>query len=289
MDRLHKDVLSYIGMKLSLRDIFNLSLTCKRMKFDNHFWRNKIKYDFPSRSDFSSIKYKEMYLENPKQLYLIINSKCKKIILNIEDFSDEDVFDSIESIVHGRIISEESNKKIKEKIKNYSVLKGDVFNLDWIYPLFNEDFLFWDGEKLIRDDNYDEEGNFNIPRIFTFPEFPIEHFLGFTYFLIWLSDSSISEAIKNFNIKTQRSFITDKYNKYMLRTVKTYHSIDEFAKFIRKKNYISSKLGDEYIIGPEEEYTDSEEAYEIEEDEEIEEGYDDTYIIYQNHMFWEIL
>jgi hypothetical protein len=255
METLNKDILYYIAMKLKLKDLFNLSLTCKRMYFDNYFWRNKIKCDFPRRSNFKSLEYKELYLKKPKQLYNIINSKSRIITLREEDFPN--VIKYIGKSIF--LPPDEMINNASKELENLSILRGDVIKLEWLDHYVDAFKLFWDGEKLVLT-NFDINDYGNIPKIFTFPEFPIDHFTESmessfhnsfeNTILIWLSDLSICEAIKNFNEETQKSRINDLYNCYVLAHDLDYHlSTEDFSEFLKEKSYISKFINGEYIIG----------------------------------------
>ena len=143
----------------------------------------------------------------------------------------------------------------RNKLYLLPLLRGDVIRLQWIPKFKNEGKLMWDGEKLIKLD-YTLEDDGTIPKVFSFPEFPLEHFTDSidNNSVIWLSQTTSEEAIKNFDEKTQKSFITDLYDSYVVKigSIKNV-TRDLFAKYIKKNPFIDeghcNKEPNVYVIG----------------------------------------
>ena len=210
-----KDVDKMILLNLdieSLRNVCQVNKYALEICNDKSFWRNKIVKDFPLRGKFIwYTEYRNLYKNNPKQLYEIINGKSKIVSLTEKDYPslakefDEDDEFSKEDL---RMI----NKKILPNLNKLPLLRGDIIHLAWVGEYRNSGKLIWTGERVVElDTNIDEYGS--VPKEFSFPEFPIDYFYDSIDHnnLIWISQDKVQEIIKNFDEKTQKSFVTDLY------------------------------------------------------------------------------
>ena len=211
-----KDVDKMILLNLdieSLRNVCQVNKYVAEICNDKSFWRNKIAKDFPLRGKFLwYTEYRDLYKNNPKQLYEIINRKSKIVSLSkknypalVKKFPDEDEFGDMRDL---RLI----NEKILADIKKLPLLRGDVIHFEWIGKYRNDGKLMWTGERVVElYSKLDDYGS--VPKDFAFPEFPIDHFYDSIDHnnLIWISSEKVQEIIKNFDEKTQKSFVTDSY------------------------------------------------------------------------------
>ena len=181
---------------------------------DNNLWRNKIAKDFPLRGKFVWFAdYRDMYQNDPRQLYEIINKKSKIVELSGEDFPE------MAARIQEDEVSEEDLQWMTDQIiphlSDLPLLRGDVFHLEWQEEYRNSGKFIWDGEKVLElDGALDDYGA--VPKEFSFPEFPIDHFYESIDHnnLIWIAPNKVQEIIKNFNEETQKSFVTDGYETY---------------------------------------------------------------------------
>ncbi len=182
------------------------------------FWRLQIRRNFPLRGKFIYYtEYLRLWNEDPKTLYNIINSKSKIISLKAVDFpvlADKMYSDDIyyELGEHSQLIT----SQLKLRLKDLPLLRGDVIHIEWAGEYRNTGKIMWDGVKVITlgyDNNIDEYGY--VPREFTIPEFSYDHFHDSIAhnLIIWLSPETVNQAIANFDLDTQQSFISDMFNQ----------------------------------------------------------------------------
>ena len=212
-----KDVDKMILLKLdieSLRNVCQVNKYAAEICNDKNFWRNKIAKDFPLRGKFIwYTPYRDLYKNSPKQLYEIINRKSKIVSLNKKKYPAlakkfQDDFGGL-SDKDLRLI----NEKILPDLKKLPLLRGDVIHFEWIGKYRNSGKLMWTGEKAV--ELYSELDDYGtVTEDFAFPEFPIDHFYESIDHnnLIWISPEKVQEIIKNFDEKSQKSFVTDLYN-----------------------------------------------------------------------------
>jgi len=228
-----KDIEFQICVRLSCKDLSNLSLVNRYYRDLYHnkdFWRQKIDRDFrtnfrdelspssredfredlspSSRNKFYYEEYLNLYKDNPKTLYRIINRPSKYVFLKTFSYSTNQNLDM-----------EAVNEEIKKRLWNLPLLVGDVINLvGEYYPEYNSDDdpyddssnddyyennrkVIWTGERAIRLSNEVTEYG-NLPRIFTFPTFPLKHFEETIHSsnLIWLSPEIIDWLKKKLSL-----------------------------------------------------------------------------------------
>lgn len=258
----NKDVDIVILTKLSYKDLLE---TCKVNKYVENLcksdilWRNKLIQDFPLRSKFLSYpKYKDLYVKNPRQLYELILKPSKIVTITADQFpdieeiiSDEDDLDPTEEL-EGKL--ERVNKIISSHLDTLPLLRGDVIFMEWIGDYRNDGKLIWDGEKVLAP-AYDVDEYGSVPKEFTFPEFPLNHFHTSIVhnYIMWLSPQAIKEVINNFNVDTQRSFITDNNGSHLVEAKDEDEMIghinkEEFAVFIHKNPFVDNFEGEIYGI-----------------------------------------
>ena len=211
-----KDVDKMILLNLdieSLRNVCQVNKYAAEICNDKSFWRNKITKDFPLRGKFLwYTEYRNLYKNNPKQLYEIVNRKSKIVSLSKKNYPalakkipDEDEFGDMRDLP---LI----NEKILPDLKILPLLRGDVIHFEWIGKYRNDGKLMWTGERVVElYAKLDDYGT--VPKDFSFPEFPIDHFYESIDHnnLIWISPEKVQEIIKNFDENTQKSFVTDLY------------------------------------------------------------------------------
>ena len=214
MENVPADVIRRLVLELSPRDVLSLCLSKKSFSKaicnSDVFWRNKIKVDYPKQ-----IYPLNMYEKSPKKLYMILTMNSKIIELNEEDFPElANINRDDEEIMAEHITnSVGKNLTIGELLK-----RGDVLHLGWGSSYRNDDKFLWDGEKaVILDSQIDDYGS--VPKEFPFPEFRPEYFSESIDHnnIVRLTSEKIEEALRNFDIDTQTSFVTDRYNKYPIK------------------------------------------------------------------------
>jgi hypothetical protein len=215
----NKDIDSKI--LLEIKDLENIKLASdyfKNICESNDFWRMKLKKDFPLRSKYIWGKsYIYLYNNNPEELYKTIKHKksityyfnnTTKSILELENF-------------------------IKTNYDN--ILRGDVIKCECLEKIKN---FLWNGEKLI-DLDYTTYDYGNIPKDFTFPEFPLDYFdksIKHSKF-IWLSENSLKEAIQNFDEEKLETIISDNYEAYPMK-LNFIVKKNQFEGYMKKHPYI---------------------------------------------------
>nr|QBK91615.1 MAG: F-box-like family protein [Pithovirus LCPAC302] len=219
-----KDILQKISLNLSPRDILSLCLTNsfyqRNICNSKDFWRNKILTDYPNRVKLENNAY---FKQDPKILYMILSEESKIIIIRKEEYRElykisneiytEDNFgedpETDEKMANAVTISINNNPSF-EFLK-----RGDVILLDWLGRYRNDGKFMWDGNKaVILDYDIDEYGS--VSSEFSFPEFRPDYFINSIDHnnLFRLSPEKMEELVTNFNVETQQSYITDKYNVY---------------------------------------------------------------------------
>jgi hypothetical protein len=213
-----KDVDKIILLNL---DLTSLSNVCRVNKYaaeickDKSFWRNKIVKDFTLRGKFLwYTEYRNLYKNNPKQLYEIINRKSKIVSLSKKNYPAlAKKFVEAEDFDMSKKDLQLVNEKILPNLKSLPLLRGDVIHFEWTGKYRNDGKLIWTGERAV--ELYSELDDYGtVPKEFAFPEFPIDHFYESIDHnnLIWISADKVQEIIKNFDERTQKSFVTDLYH-----------------------------------------------------------------------------
>ena len=224
LERLPKDIVRKISLDLSPRDTLSLCLSNKFFQItvcnNNDFWRNKIVIDYPNQT------YPKSYYENkPKNLYMVLSMNSKIIELDANDYPElaanykseysDDDYD--EQLIANQITEALKVRPVKEFLK-----RGDVIHLGWGSNYRNNDKFLWDGKKVILLD-YEMDDYGGVPKEFTFPEFRPDYFSESIDHnnIIRFSENKREEIIRNFNPETQKSYVTDKYNKYDINLANT--------------------------------------------------------------------
>lgn len=239
MENIPSDVIREAALKLSTRDVLNFCLSKKG--FNNticnnaSFWRNKIKIDYP----FQKYSLKN-YQENPKKLYMLLTMESKIVELDENEFSDlkfvDETFEE-KDIEEEIILAKYITKYITEDfIERTNLKRGDVLHLGWGSEYRNSDKYMWDGEKAVILDYEDDEYG-SVPKEFSFPEFRPDYFAKSVVHnnIVRLTKEKVEEAIRNFDIQTQTSYITDRYNKY---TIVILDSEIKYSRIFLKKDYL---------------------------------------------------
>ncbi len=249
MENLPTDVIRQASLELSPRDVLSLCLSkksfAKAICNSGVFWRNKIIVDYPKQ-----VYPLHLYKEMPKRLYMMltVNSKIIELdenkVLKNEEYDNSDI-DSF------KVMAANMTKFIgKNTIINGQLLKrGDVLHLSWGNTYRNDDKFLWDGEKVVLLD-YENDDYGSVPKEFSFPEFRPEYFSESIAHnnIVRLSDEKVNEVIKNFNVETQTSFVTDRYNKYLVKiNTDIFHATIKFNTIIMK-DYLDYDTEDKIFI-----------------------------------------
>ena len=218
MESVPADVIRRLVLELSPRDVLSLCLSKKSFSKSicnsDIFWRNKIKIDYPKQ-----IYPVNFYEKNPKRLYMLLTMNSKIIEL------DERKFPELTNINHEDeddliIMAENITNSIGKNlmIEGELLKRGDVLHLGWGSSYRNDDTFLWDGEKVVLLD-YEIDDYGSVPKEFPFPEFRPEYFSESIVHnnIVRLTPDKIEETIRNFNVDTQTSFVTDRYNKYPIK------------------------------------------------------------------------
>lgn len=250
MENLPVDVIRQASLELSPRDVLSLCLSkksfAKAICNSDVFWRNKIIVDYPKQ-----VYPLRFYKETPKRLYMILTLNSKIIELDEnkglknEEYDNSDI-DALE------IMAAKMTKFIGKNIIIYGQLlkRGDVLHLSWGSDYRNDDKFLWDGEKVVLLD-YKNDDYGSVPKEFAFPEFRPEYFSESIKHnnIVRLSDEKVNEVVKNFNVETQTSFVTDKYNKYLVKiNTDISHVTIKFNKIILMKDYLDYDTEDKIFI-----------------------------------------
>lgn len=201
------DIDKKILISLNPRELANVCLVdnyIANLCRNKNFWRNKIARDFPLRGKFIyTDEYRKLYQEDPQSLYKKINEQSKMIVLSADSYPAlaEAIQEDDLSPKHPNMITE----AIRPDLNKLLLLRGDVIYLEWLYENRNNGKFLWDGEKVVNllyDYSVDEYGT--VPSVFTFPEFPLDHFFNTIDHnnIIWLSPQTQQELQRNFKFET---------------------------------------------------------------------------------------
>ena len=253
----NKNIDIEILSNLSYEDLLN---TCQINKYanelckNNMLWRNKLAKDFPLRSKYLyNPEYIQYYQKDPRKLYEIIRKPSKIVTLKKEDYKSlsEAMPDDDDIVIPGEeeYEMEDLTGSIKANHKIFyslPLLRGDVIHFDWMSFYRNDGKVVWDGEQT-QVLAYDVDDYGSVPKSFTFPEFPLNHFYQSIDHnsIIWLSEKTIEEAIRNFDEEKQTTIISDSYKSYVIKTnyedyEDTEHSKERFTKAIRKDPIVAN-------------------------------------------------
>ncbi len=236
METLPSDVIRQASLELSPRDVLSLCLSkksfAKAICNSDVFWRNKIIVDYPKQ-----VYPLQFYKEIPKRLYMILTLNSKIIELDENKGLKDDRYDNSD-IYSFKKMAKRMTKFIGKNIIIYGQLlkRGDVLHLSWGSTYRNDDKFLWDGEKVVLLD-YENDDYGSVPKEFSFPEFRPDYFSESIAHnnIVRLSDEKVNEVIKNFNIETQTSFVTDKYNQYLVKINTDISNVNiKFNKIIMK-------------------------------------------------------
>lgn len=238
MENLPADVLRKTALELGPRDVLSLCLTNRKFKESvcnsAAFWRNKIQIDHPNQT--SLINLTKMFQENPKDLYMILTMNSKIVEISrytfpflYEEFKDEEEIEDGNQMFLDALneILNVKTEKGKDFILKNMIKRGDVLHIEWVGDYRNDGKFMWDGEKAVNlDINDDDYGS--VPSSFSFPEFRPDYFGASIDHnnIVRLSPEKMEEAIQNFSVNTQTSYITDKYgNKFPVKL--SFDNVDE--------------------------------------------------------------
>jgi len=210
LENLSKDVLIEEAIHFSIRDVLSLCLTSKH--FNNTicknqlFWGKKLLVDYPTRIPKGIFR-------NHKRLYFLLSRRSKIIEIDGRDYPElKKKYDIYEEDYYN---AELLNEAIQNKPPKELLLRGDIVRPKWVSHYRNANKYIWNGEKLVLlDDDIDEYGS--VPQEFAFPEFSPDHFIdSITHnYIVRFTPEKRDEIMNNFDVNTQTSFVTDKYNKY---------------------------------------------------------------------------
>ena len=217
---------------------------------DKNLWRNKIAKDFPLRSKYIWCKeYLNLYKENPRKLYQTIANTSKIIHFTWKDFPElAEKIPAEDYIGLSKEYLQLVTNQITPKLAELELVRGDVIHFQWIGQYRNDGKLMWDGQQVVNlDFSLDDYGS--IPRNFTFPEFPFDHFYQSIDHncLIWIDPKYIEQIIKIFDEKTQKSFVKTLYETYtiipgVVDKDEKYIPLtsEQFAKYVREYPFIDN-------------------------------------------------
>jgi hypothetical protein len=240
MEKLYPDIIRKIALELSPKDVISLCLCNKHFNkiINSDFWRNKILIDYPKQTYFLFL-----YQNLPKNLYKILNMKSKIVEIDIIDIGDYDEDDKEKAKTIAKFIT-------KDFIyKNY-LKRGDVLHLPWLNTYRNEGKFLWDGNQAIIL-NYLGDDYGSVPKEFTFPEFSPDYFSESISHnnIVRLTAEKIKEVVDNFDINTQKSYITDKYNRYEVILDSEEWNLDiKFSKIFLDKDYLDYDVNRKHFI-----------------------------------------
>ena len=249
-----KDLDSLLFLKLKKGDLLNAMLINKKCYFLiklNKFWWNKLAYDFPNRSKFLVSDYhKNLYRNNPQKLYRKIDRKAIEIFISPDDdysCNQKNKYNKIirwfDSFNKEGVLTFDEKKKFAEILKrldftDINILYGDMVCLEMKNKICH-DFIWCGGFfEVMERKKIEGAGEYSydyvIPKYFSFPEFPLEHYsetnnLQTNIYLANLSEQTIVEIIKNFDIETQKSYFLD-------------YDMKIFVKPVNKNKYTKNNL-----------------------------------------------
>jgi len=245
MESLPADIIRKTALELSPRDIISLCLTkkefAKAVCNSNEFWRNKILTDYPKQTHFPFL-----FQHEPKKLYMILTMNSKIVKMDAMEFpklvklySNEDDYDNEKLLF-------EMTKAITKDFINENLLKrGDVLYLSWVASYRNDGKFLWDGKQVVNLD-YEDDDYGSVPKEFTFPEFRPDYFSESIVHnnIVRLIPEKINEVINNFDVDTQTSFVTDKYDKYeVVLDLPNLQKINiKFSKIFMDKDYLEYNI-----------------------------------------------
>jgi len=247
MQGLPGDITRKTALNLSPRDIISLCLTNKKFTGEicnsNDFWAAKIMIDYPRQTYLP-----QYYRKFSKNLYmhLTMNSKIVEIDYPPKpgpaDFDGDAFGDDEDYEKELRMITDGMTKYInnnKDFIYRNFLKRGDVLHTSWKKEYRNNHKYLWDGTKVVPlDYKIDEYGS--VPREFSFPEFRPDYFSESISHnnIVRLTSDKIYEVINNFDPETQTSYITDKYNKYIVRINYDIQDLNiKFSKIVMRNNF----------------------------------------------------
>jgi len=185
---LPKDLIRYLSSFLSLSDLKNFDITCKYIKqsLNSNFWLNRIRSDYPNQTEYMSINSE---MDN-KSSYMYLTKKS--------------------------VIFNKSSKYHKSKFQPWLKLRrGDVVHFGIFADYRNENKYMWTGKELINlDFTKDDYGS--VPTEFCFPEFSPDYFIDSIVHNSYINftEAKLKQVQNNFNVETQTSYVTDRYNRY---------------------------------------------------------------------------
>lgn len=228
-----KDIDIEILIKLdnkSLCSVFKCNRFLHNYSKNENLWRRKMLGEFPKRSIG--------FLKDPIRMYSLIREKAKLFELTKErylqswEIKNKYLYGEINKISAADVLNCVT-AEIYLNFDNKYIFRGDFI------LFFNNFLLIWTGEKAIFLDAFTILGNNMIPKEFSFPEFPLDHFHNSMVYSIYISPEKMKEAIINFSELEQRSFITDLQNTYFVKIPWTHHiTREQFAEHITKHPYI---------------------------------------------------
>lgn len=246
METIPADVIRKAALELSPRDVISLCLSKKGFNKiicnSDIFWRNKIAIDYPRQTIF-----KDLYLKNPKRLYMLLSMNSKIVEMEEEDFPALLKIDTTELSIE---IADLITKYITPQfIRENNLKRGDVLHLEWEITYRNEGKYLWDGEKVVLLD-YEDDDYGSVPKEFAFPEFRPDYFSESIAHnnIVRLTSEKVQEMINNFDVETQTSYITDKYDKYIVKLSYDISGLDIKFDKIFPTDYLDYDVNNKVLI-----------------------------------------
>jgi hypothetical protein len=186
-------------------------------------WTYLLDRDYPTRK-YSTRDWKNnLYITDPKKLYIMLNRPAKVFIIPKRfkkfrarfpdsDFTflcmfDEHCPDDPESFAYT------TGKYFKDYFEEHELVNGDIVNFEWMYLP-----LIMDNGYTQPLSDYQEDTDATIPRYITFPEYSLDHFKDTEndQDFIRLTEQSAREAMRTFNEYDKTFTITDLRGKVFI-------------------------------------------------------------------------
>ena len=184
-------------------------------------WQKKLYDEFSIRYKYLPKVYEKLSFYNK---YMELNQSSKLISMSEEEFKNFEINELSD-------FSEQLQEKIDKG--DLPLCRGDVVYFDWFMEVGEHGKFIWDGKQLLRPEQYFHK-LVEIPKEFTYPEFPIDHFRKtFGKHKLWLSEVGIKEAIRTYNSFGQLFYIGETVIYPPL-----FMNKDEFEKWIFENPYV---------------------------------------------------
>tara|TARA_R110002072_G_scaffold45565_5_gene126924 strand:- start:128033 stop:129763 length:1731 start_codon:yes stop_codon:yes gene_type:complete len=190
---------------------------CQRHK--KRIWQYLLNRDYPKRKDSTKNWKNNLYVTDPKKLYMLLNRPAKTLIIPNSfksvrrmypngDFTFMEHFDEEYEGAFDNYVYTIDNHFIKKLgyLERNEIVDGDIFNMQWMdVPL-----VVADG-SLQQLKDYAEDSQGVLPSFITFPEYPLDHYKNTEHKFdpLTMSEESAKEALRTYNENTEKFTLTD--------------------------------------------------------------------------------